>query len=324
MALAWAAAITAAALAGLGVINFFAARRAERRHPPRGKFVTVDGVRVHYRDEGPADRRDAKLPIVLIHGNGASAEEQMSSGLVALLARERRVIAFDRPGAGYSARPAGRRWTASAQAALLGQALREIEIDRAVLVGHSWGTLVALAIALDHPDAAAALVLIAGPVMPVRRRDVETARWIAVPLLGALLAHTIVPFLARLGAPWLRRRIFSPQPVPRRFDRDYPRALQFRVSQLSAIAWDTIEMIPSAAALSSRYRDLAMPVTIIAGTDDEMVPSDRHSGALHRMLPGSTYRVIPGAGHMVHHVATEEVAALILATARSVCDTPPG
>src|SRR4051795_3555243 len=102
----------AAALATLAVGNAIAARRAERNHPPEGNFITVDGVRLHYSDRGQGS------PVVLIHGNVVTGDDWNTSGVAELLLRDHRVIIFDRPGFGYSARPRGHLWTAAQQAEL--------------------------------------------------------------------------------------------------------------------------------------------------------------------------------------------------------------
>src|SRR6201986_548983 len=85
-----------AILGGLAVFNHRQAQRAERRYPARGRFLEVSGVRLHYleRGEGP--------PVVLLHGNGATAEEFEAAGLIDRLSVNHGVLAFDRPGFGYS------------------------------------------------------------------------------------------------------------------------------------------------------------------------------------------------------------------------------
>ncbi|MDW4761789.1 alpha/beta hydrolase, partial [Escherichia coli] len=77
-------------------------------------------------------------------------------------ARKYRVIAFDRPGFGHSARPRGTIWTPQAQAELIHRALKQIGIPRAAVVGHSWGASVALALAMEYPKTVAGLVLASG------------------------------------------------------------------------------------------------------------------------------------------------------------------
>ena len=120
------------------------ALKAEQVHRPRplGRFVEVDGVRVHYIARGKG------RPVVLIHGNGTMAEDFVISSLMDQLATRYRVIALDRPGFGHSDRPRWRVWTASAQAHLLRRVLEQLNVERPVIVGHSWGTLVALALAV--------------------------------------------------------------------------------------------------------------------------------------------------------------------------------
>src|ERR1041385_7956937 len=120
------------------------AKEAEqiRRPRPLGRFVEVDGVRVHYIARGKG------RPGVLIHGNGTMAEDFVICGLLDQLAKRYRVIALDRPGFGHTDRPRWRVWTASAQAHLLHRVLERLNVERPVIVGHSWGTLVALALAV--------------------------------------------------------------------------------------------------------------------------------------------------------------------------------
>src|SRR5690242_11973508 len=158
--LSLAAGLSVALLAGLALFNWRAARKAERRWPAKGRFIEVAGFRLHYLDRGSGP------PLVLLHGNGAMAADFEASGLIDRLALSFRVIAIDRPGFGYSARPRGRSWNAQQQAYLIGDALRHIGIGRAIVLGHSWGTLVALELALERPQCVAALVLVSGYYFP--------------------------------------------------------------------------------------------------------------------------------------------------------------
>ena len=137
----------AATIAAMTMYNVYRARKAEREHPPAGQFVTVDGVRLHYieRGEGP--------PVVLLHGNVVTAEDFDTSGVLDLVAKRHRVIAFDRPGFGYSDRPHGSAWSAGTQADLIRDAFAVLGINRPVVLGHSWGAAVALSLGLNHPDA---------------------------------------------------------------------------------------------------------------------------------------------------------------------------
>src|SRR5512132_2626822 len=114
----------AAALAAAAVWNNVRARRAERDHSPAGRFVEVDGVRLHYLERGTGP------PVVLLHGNVVTAEDWVLSGVLERVAARHRVVAFDRPGYGHSDRPRGSAWTAATQAGLLREALRRLGVER--------------------------------------------------------------------------------------------------------------------------------------------------------------------------------------------------
>ena len=298
-------------LAAAALTNYALARRAERRNPPEGKFITVDGVRLHYieRGTGPV--------IVLLHGNGTMARDFVLSGVFDLLAKDHRVIAFDRPGFGFSERPRGRIWTAEAQATLLHEALLTLDVRRPVVVGHSWGTLVALALALSDQTNTAGLVLLSGYYFPTVRADVALGPWPAVPILGDILRYTISPLLGRLMAPVVYRKMFAPSPVSQHFASEFPLELAVRPSQIRASAAETALMIPGAASLAGHYPELSIPVAIVAGIDDRIVDFDRQAGRLGAELPRSTLRKVPDAGHMIHHIVPEQVAAVILDVARA-------
>lgn len=297
-----------AAVAGLlalsALVNHRLARQAERRNPPQGRFLQIDGVRLHYMEagEGPA--------LVLLHGNGSMIEDFTSSGLVAQAARDHRVIVFDRPGYGHSTRPRGRIWDAEAQADLIRAALTRIGVSEAIVLGHSWGASVAVALALKHPQMVRSLVLVSGYYYPTSRLDMLLLAGPAVPGVGTVLRHAITPGASRLLWPALMRKIFGPRPLPAKFD-GFPREMAVRPSQLRASASESALLIPIATAASSRYPRLTMPVVIVAGTKDRLVDPVVQSGRLHAALPHSTYHPIQGGGHMVHQTDTEAILRAI-------------
>jgi pimeloyl-ACP methyl ester carboxylesterase len=295
------AAAVAGALAIAGLANHLSARRAERRNPPRGRFVTIHGVRLHYVDvgEGPA--------LLLLHGNGSMIQDLASSGLLDHAARRYRVIAFDRPGFGHSTRPRDRVWSAEAQADLFRAALAHLGVSRALVLGHSWGASVAVAMALRHPQSVSGLVLVSGYYFPTKRLDMVLLSGPALPVLGDLARQTVAPILTRLLWPLLLRKIFGPAPVPPEF-RDFPKEMAVRPSQLRAAAAESALLMPAAAAAADRYAEFEMPVAIVAGAGDRLIDPDVQSGRLHRKIAGSRLRMVPGAGHMVHQ--TDPTAVL--------------
>jgi pimeloyl-ACP methyl ester carboxylesterase len=292
--------------AALGAAAFVEVRTqaAEGAHRVRGRFVDVDGVRLHYleRGQGPT--------LVLVHGIGSMIDDFVLSGLFASAAGQFRVIAIDRPGYGRSTRPRGRLWTPAAQAELIHRALRKLDVYCPLMLGHSFGASVALAYALRYP--LERLVLACGYYYPTVRLDAPLLVPPAIPVVGDLMRYTVSPILGRLLWPAWLRLLFSPAPVPRRF-RPFPAWMALRPSQLRATGEDAAVLLPAAHELSRHHSELRVPTVIVAGAQDRYVSARAHSIRLHAEVAGSELVLVPGAGHMVHHVATRQVMRAILA-----------
>jgi pimeloyl-ACP methyl ester carboxylesterase len=276
-------------LALLAILNYAAARTAEWQNLPKGSFIEVDGVRLHYSDRGTG------RPIVLIHGNLVTGDDYNTSGVAERLLRTCRVILFDRPGYGYSGRPRWRPWGPVGQAELLHKALRELGVEQPVLVGHSWGALVALAYAIRHRSDTAGLVLLSGYYFPTFRLDALMVAPGAVPVLGDVLRYTISPIFGWMTMPITKRMMFAPTPVTPRFDAEYRSSMALRPTQIRATCVDGALMVPSTMKLRNHYGELLLPVTIMAGDGDKVV-SHRMAERLHSAVPGSTLCIVQGAG----------------------------
>jgi pimeloyl-ACP methyl ester carboxylesterase len=294
----------AAGLAAAFVVVQAKKKSVEAKHPPAGKFIDVDGVRLHYieRGEGPA--------LVLLHGNGLFADDFALSGLMEQAARTHRVIAFDRPGFGYSERPSHTSWTPEAQARLLYNALHELRVERPIVVGHSLGTQVALAMALDYPRYVRAIALVGGYFYPSTRIDAALASVPALPVLGHAYRYTLAPLVGRMMWPALVKQMFLPEETPERFDR-LPVWMTLRPGQLKAAASDSSMMVPSAERLSKRYAEITMPVALIAGSGDLVADAKSNSGRLHQEISHSDLTMEEGVGHMAHYAAPERILAAV-------------
>jgi pimeloyl-ACP methyl ester carboxylesterase len=286
--------------------NMIFAFVAERKNPPTGEFIDCDGVRLHYRQWG-----DVTTPcVVLFHGNGAMIHDFASSGLVELLARRNYVLCFDRPGYGHSERPRSRIWTPAAQAALFAKALRRLGVQEPIVIGHSWGTLVAVALGLRGDYPVRGLVLASGYYFPTVRLDVWLMSGPAVPIVGDLLRYTLAPILSLAILPALIRKIFAPRPVPKSFKRAFPISLALRPKQLRAAAEESAFLIPAAAQLQFQYRRIIEPVRLFHGDHDQVIEREQ-SRRLHKVLPRSVLHSIQDAGHMVHHADPAAIAQAV-------------
>lgn len=299
-----AAAVAGAALAGMAIYNRQRTARAERGHPPLGRFVHVDGVAVHVVEQG------AGPDLVLIHGNGVSVADWRASGLLERLARDYRVIAIDRPGYGYTDRPRTMIWTSAAQAALIAGLLRKLGVARPIVVGHSFGTLVAAELALREDAELAGLLLLSGYYYPTARLDVVVGAPPAIPGIGDVLRHTLSPLIGAATFRPLAKGLFEPADLDARFVESN-RDLALRPSQIRAEAADAALMLPAAFSLGKRVTGLAPPVSIAGGSGDLLVDTGKESERLHHALPGSRFRRIEGAGHMVYWSHGDEVVDMI-------------
>ena len=292
-----AAAATVGALAISALVNRHLAKNAENDNPPAGQFLEVNGVRLHYVERGSG------APLVLLHGNGSMIQDFESSGLIDLAAKNYRVIVFDRPGFGHSDRPRNVVWTPAAQAELINSALHRLGVSHAIVLGHSWGASVAVALALKYPKLVQGLVLASGYYYPTLRPDVVALSAPAVPLVGDILGHTLSPIVSRVMWPLLMAKIFGPRSVPRKFE-GFPKEMALRPSQIRASAAESALMIPDAFHYRDEYTNLKMPVVIVAGDGDRLVDIDAQSTRLHRDVPQSKFHRVPGTGHMIHQTAT--------------------
>jgi len=299
-----ASAVAIGALAAMALVNRHLAKKAERENPAAGRFLDVSGVRLHYVERGSGE------PLVLLHGNGSMIEDFESSGLIDLAARNYRVIVFDRPGFGHSDRPRNVVWTPDAQAELIKHALQRLDISSAIVLGHSWGASVAVALALKYPDLVRGLVLASGYYYPTARPDVIAMGAPGLPVIGDILSHTLSPLISRAIWPLMMAKIFGPLSVPQKFEA-FPKEMALRPSQIRASAVESALMIPDAFKLRNQYAHLKMPVVIIAGEEDRLIDIDKQSARLHSDISQSRFHRVAGNGHMIQQTATDQVMSAI-------------
>jgi pimeloyl-ACP methyl ester carboxylesterase len=290
----------------LAIANVVLSLLGERNNPPIGTFTECEGVRLHYLDRG-----DPTAPcVVLFHGNGSMIQDFTISGLVDRLARRNRVLCFDRPGFGYSQRPRLRLWTGTAQAALFVKALDQLGVRNPVVLGHSWGTLVALAFALRNDYPIRGLVLASGYYFPTWRWDVWMMSGPAIPVLGDLVRYTIGPILSWAILPMAFRKLFAPRSIPRDFKTLFPASLTLRPKQLRAAAEESALLIPAAGQFQSHYPSIQCPVHIFHAAGDQIIEPEQ-ARYLHRALPISVLHLVEDAGHMVTYADGAAIAQAV-------------
>lgn len=276
----------------LALLSAWVAWRAERAVPPCGRFIDIDGAPIHYLDQGQG------LTIVMIHGLGGQMQN-FSHSLLARLTSEFRVILVDRPGSGYSTRSRGSSARLSVQADTVAKFLRALNLDRPLLIGHSLGGAVALALALDHPDRVAALGLIAPLTHPPREVPAPFLRLaLRSKLLRWVAAWTLATPVSLLKGPEMLAYVFSPDKPPDDFAAAGGGQLGLRPWTFYATSSDMVAVNEDLPGMAERYGTLHMPVAVLFGQDDRVLNWREHGAALEGQVPGLELTLVPG-GHML-------------------------
>ena len=294
------------ALGAAGLVRFSAktARRVEEAIPPIGSFVEVDGAKLHYVDRGKGE------PIVMIHGLGGNLLHYTST-VADEIAKTNRVIVLDRPGAGYSERPADSDATTPTQAAIIQKALDRLGVKDPLIVGHSLGGAISLAHAVLHPGKARGYVLLA----PAARRPEPSPPMfkrleVRNPLLQRIVAWTVgVPLGIKYGRQ-VTAQVFAPQPVTPDFATASGGLLSLRPKAILTNMKDFNATSPDVNTLHTRYKDIAAPVLCLFGVEDHVLMAEFHLEAVGK-IPGIEIQRIAGAGHMLMHNETQAVIAAI-------------
>jgi pimeloyl-ACP methyl ester carboxylesterase len=317
------AVIVVAALAFLALVTQAGVLRAQRAHPAQGRMVAVSGATLHIVDIGPraaAGTRDAAgPPIVMLHGASANLEV-MRQSIGERLAKSHRVILIDRPGHGWSTRARLEDSTPEIQGRMIEEALAQLGIGQAIFVVHSWAGALGARMALDYPQRVAGLVMLAPVAYPWPGGVGRYNKIVSTPVIGPLLAYTIMlplgTFLAEQGV----RGVFMPQAMPEGFVENTATPLLLRPREFLANAWDLVTLKAAVAGQAPRYAAIKAPITIITGDVDKTVSTNIHSRPLASTAPNAKLIVLPGVGHMVQYAAPDlvvsEIEAMIAGTAR--------
>lgn len=314
----YAAGVFLLLLVGLWAYSAWTSRRIERCYPPVGEFVEVEGVRLHYQKRGAL--RDGVAPVVLIHGASGNLRDMMNA-LGDVLARETCVVAFDRPGHGWSGRGADMA-SPAVQARIIRRAVHDRGIERPVILGHSWGGAVAAAYAVEFGDEIAGIVPLSGALYPWPGGIAWYHDVIAMPVVGSLFLRTLMTPAAQLLAPAGVMATFRPNEVPDGYAEAIGLPMIFRAGEFGANSEDVRNLKENLAAQSARYGEISAPVIVVTGNADFTVSPKIHSYAFHNAVKGSELVKLKGVGHMPHYVRREIVADAVLRLARGQAPRP--
>jgi len=270
-----------------------------------GAAIEIDGVPIYHRRMGSGP------PLVLIHGASGNLRD-WTLGPAQAMAETHTVHLFDRPGHGLSGWPGEAGVELHAQASLMRRALAMRGVERARIVGHSYGGAVALAWALAAPGSVAGLMLIASPSQTWEGSGLGVStRLLANPVTGPFVAQAAPVVVSERVARSAVENVFAPQAPPEGYFAHLqpdlilrPETLRRNARQLATLKGQIRAMIPD-------YPRLEMPVEILHGTADTTVKLGIHSEPLAGQVPNGRLTRLAGVGHMPHHVALPEVIAAL-------------
>lgn len=264
--------------------------------------VVVDGMTLNYVSAGSG------RPVVLIHGNPGSYHDY-TLAVVEKLSQSYYVVAFDRPGHGYSERHDSVRTTVEVQALIIREALQKLSLEKPVLVGHSWGGSLVLAAAVAYAKDLSGIVLLAPAAYPS-----ASIEWWSllphIPLIGNVVVNRLTPLLGRTLVRKSVKRAYDPQDV----QPDYVEQsleLWMNPDRIRACAYDERTLGKSLTVLSERYGDIAMPVVIVTGAADRLLDPEQHAYRLHRTIRNSKLIVLPETGHQLPQTRPDAVISAI-------------
>ncbi len=307
MAVEWgiAGAVLAGASAVLWGFSAWMTPRIEAAVPSNGRFVDVDGERFHYHEEGKGP------PLVMIHGLMGSSRN-LTYALSAQLRAHFRVISVDRPGSGYSTRHPGTAADLPAQARQIAAFINTLGLDQPLVLGHSLGGAIALALALDYPHAVRGLILVAPLTHPQRMLP-----WVFLSLavrpawLRRWLAHTLTLPIGVLTKGAVVKGVFAPDPAPADFATRGGGLLGMRPANFYAASTEINQVNDHLPGMVKRYPQLTLPIGLIYGANDKVLDFQQHGQALASLVPGLKLQVVEGRGHMLPITAPERVAAVV-------------
>ena len=295
-------------VAGLVGFTGFTARWAERQVPSDGRFIEIDGQNLHYIDEGAG-------PVILMIPGLASNTHHFSYALTGLLNKQFRVVAVDRPGAGYSTRAKGAPADLRAQARTLIRFLDALKLDHPLVVGHSLGGGVALAMAVEAPGKIGGLALIA-PFSNGANEPPEPFRGlvIASPLKRKIIAWTLAAPMTLMNAKGLAL-VFAPEAVPDDFQTRGGGYLNLLPANFCGASADVMAANADIPEMVKAYPKLAMPVGVLFARDDAILDYRAQGEALKRELPATNLVLLEHGGHMLPFTEPAQTAEFIRAMA---------
>ena len=285
--------------------------RASIFHSEHSHFVDVEDIRVHYQEAGEL----TNPPLLLLHGF-ASSTLVWSRVFLKLADAGFRVIVPDLLGYGYTGKPRHGEYTIKGQAKLIVGLLDALRIDRAVIVGSSYGGAVAATCALDYPERVARLVLVA-PVNNNRPLQFKLMRVFGSRVIGDVISPLLIGSRRLLRK--RMKRVYDRHKWVLDEDRVQARHLPLRASSTQRAILRTVRLW-DADRVSRDAHLIQQPTLLLWGDNDPEIPL-ADGERLHEEIAGSRFVVFNNCGHLPHEEYADSFVELVTKFARASEDS---
>ena len=284
-------------------------KEIERRFPQHGELTDIGGYEINALHlPGPAN--PSLPPIVFIHGASGNLRDQETAFRKQLEGRAE-LLFVDRPGHGYSERGGPENGLPDGQAAAIGRLMDRKGIDRAIIVGHSFGGAIAASFAVFHPEKTAGLLFLAPATHPWPGGVDWYYKIAAAPYLGWWFTHLVSLPAGLALMDGATRSVFSPNRRRDSYIEDGAPALVLRPENFRNNAIDVADLHDYVTRIAPRYTEITAPTVIITGDSDPIVLEEIHSQGLAHDIAGSELVMIHGLGHKPDYVVTDVAIAAI-------------
>lgn len=293
----------------LFIFTQFKSAQIDKKYPPIGEFYDIDGVKIHAKFI-KADNPNGSPPVVFIHGASGNLRDQMAP-FEDLAKIEADLLFIDRPGHGWSERGPDENKYPDQQAAVIAKLMDKLAIDKAIMVGHSFGGAVVASFAVHHPSKVHSLLFLS----PVAYPWPGGVRWYytltSLPVLGWMFANTLALIAGLQRIESGSKCVFWPNKMPDTYVRDTAPELVLRPKTFQANAKDIASLFNYLCKTWPKYKQITAPTIIISGNRDTVVFPYIHSDGLHQHIKSSELYDLENLGHKPDHIATELTIAAI-------------
>jgi pimeloyl-ACP methyl ester carboxylesterase len=296
-------------LAALAIATQLRARAIEAESPNIGELTDVGGYSLNALHV-PAGPGADLPPIVFIHGASGNLRDQAGAFLELLRGRAE-LLFVDRPGHGYSERGGRENDTPAGQADAIARLMEKKGIERAIIVGHSFGGAITASFGVLHPDKVQGLIFLSAATHPWPGGVDWYYHLASAPVIGPIFCHTVALHAGMMRIEAATDHVFAPNPRPDTYLETTGPALVLRPATFRANATDVAGLHAYVSAFAPRYREITKPTVVITGDSDEIVLEEIHSKGLARDIAGSELVWIKGLGHKPDYIVTDIVIAAL-------------